>query len=64
MSSPSNHNNDFNRALTFQLFQDLAPNTVSEIEQFTTDGFYSAAGDPKNGNKNGIYLSGSRTSPV
>ena len=42
--------------ITFQLFQNLAPNTVSEIEQFTTDGFYSAAGDPKNGNKNGIYI--------
>ena len=59
-TDPSNQNNDFTGPLTFQLFQTLTPNTVSEIEKFTTDGFYSAAGDPNNGNKNGISIPGSR----
>src|SRR5262245_1140552 len=31
----------FAGALTFQLFQDLTPNTVAHIEQFTTDGYYN-----------------------
>jgi cyclophilin family peptidyl-prolyl cis-trans isomerase len=31
----------FAGALTFQLFQDLTPNTVSHITQFTTNGYYN-----------------------
>jgi len=31
----------FAGALTFQLFQDLTPNTVAQISKFTTDGWYN-----------------------
>ena len=31
----------FSGPITFQLFQDLTPNTVSEIESFVTSGFYN-----------------------
>ena len=36
---------NFNGSLTFQLFQNLTPNTVNKIEQFTNDGFYVNSGD-------------------
>jgi cyclophilin family peptidyl-prolyl cis-trans isomerase len=35
----------FTGNLTFQLFQNLAPNTVSMIEQFTNDGYYVNSGN-------------------
>ena len=35
----------FTGSLTFQLFQNLTPNTVSMIEEFTNDGFYVNSGD-------------------
>ena len=35
----------FTGSLTFQLFQNLTPNTVKMIEQFTNDGFYTSSGD-------------------
>ncbi len=35
----------FTGTLTFQLFQNLAPNTVKMIEQFTNDGFYVNSGN-------------------
>ena len=35
----------FTGSLTFQLFQNLTPNTVNMIEQFTNDGFYVNSGD-------------------
>ena len=34
----------FTGSLTFQLFQNLTPNTVKMIEQFTNDGFYVNSG--------------------
>jgi cyclophilin family peptidyl-prolyl cis-trans isomerase len=34
----------FTGSLTFQLFQNLTPNTVSRIEQFTNDGYYTKTG--------------------
>jgi cyclophilin family peptidyl-prolyl cis-trans isomerase len=40
-SDPSDSNDDFNGSLVFQLFQNLTPNTVSEIEEFTNDGYYT-----------------------
>jgi cyclophilin family peptidyl-prolyl cis-trans isomerase len=40
-TDPSNAANNFSGPLTFQLFQDLTPNTVSHIQQFTTDGYYN-----------------------
>jgi cyclophilin family peptidyl-prolyl cis-trans isomerase len=36
----SNPSDNFSGALTFQLFQNLTPNTVNMITQFTNDGFY------------------------
>ncbi len=39
-TDPSNSANDFSGQLTFQLFQTLTPNTVSQIEQYTNDGYY------------------------
>ncbi len=36
--------NDFTGTLTFQLFQSLTPNTVSEITNFTNDGYYVNTG--------------------
>ena len=41
----SNSADNFTGTLTFQLFQNLTPNTVSMIEQFTNDGFYVNTGD-------------------
>ena len=35
---------NFTGSLTFQLFQNLTPNTVSMIEQFTNDGYYVNTG--------------------
>jgi cyclophilin family peptidyl-prolyl cis-trans isomerase len=35
----------FTGSLTFQLFQNLTPNTVNMIEEFTNDGFYVNSGD-------------------
>ena len=35
----------FTGSLTFQLFQNLTPNTVKMIEQFTNDGFYVNSGN-------------------
>jgi cyclophilin family peptidyl-prolyl cis-trans isomerase len=37
-------NQSFTGSLTFQLFQNLTPNTVSMIEQFTNDGYYVNTG--------------------
>ena len=37
--------NDFTGSLTFQLFQNLTPNTVNMIEEFTNDGYYVKSGD-------------------
>src|SRR5262249_33540201 len=33
--------NNFSGPLTFQLFQNLTPNTVSHIQEFTNDGYYT-----------------------
>jgi cyclophilin family peptidyl-prolyl cis-trans isomerase len=41
----TNRADSFTGSLTFQLFQNLTPNTVSMIEQFTNDGFYVNSGD-------------------
>jgi cyclophilin family peptidyl-prolyl cis-trans isomerase len=43
-TDPSNSSNDFTGTLTFQLFQNLTPNTVSHIEEFTNDGYYVNTG--------------------
>jgi cyclophilin family peptidyl-prolyl cis-trans isomerase len=43
-SGSSNPSDNFSGALTFQLFQNLTPNTVSMITQFTNDGFYASSG--------------------
>jgi cyclophilin family peptidyl-prolyl cis-trans isomerase len=40
----SNPSNSFSGALTFQLFQNLTPNTVNMIAQFINDGFYATSG--------------------
>jgi cyclophilin family peptidyl-prolyl cis-trans isomerase len=40
-TDPSDTSDNFSGALTFQLFQTLTPNTVSEIEEFTNDGYYN-----------------------
>ncbi len=40
----SNPSDNFSGALTFQLFQNLTPNTVNMITQFTNDGFYANLG--------------------
>jgi len=40
-TDPKNSQNDFSGPLTFQLFQNLTPNTVHEIETFTNDGWYT-----------------------
>ena len=40
----SNPSDSFSGALTFQLFQNLTPNTVNMITQFTNDGFYVNSG--------------------
>ena len=41
----TNPADSFTGSLTFQLFQNLTPNTVNMIEQFTNDGFYVNSGD-------------------
>ena len=40
-TDPTNAANGFSGALVFQLFQTLTPNTVSQIEAFTNDGYYT-----------------------
>src|SRR5262249_11443043 len=40
-TDPSNPSNNFSGPLTFQLFQDLTPNTVNHIRVFTNDGYYN-----------------------
>src|SRR5580704_16231920 len=37
--------NAFTGTLTYQLFQNLAPNTVSEISTLTNDGYYANTGN-------------------
>ena len=41
----ANPTESFTGSLTFQLFQNLTPNTVSMIEQFTNDGYYVNTGN-------------------
>lgn len=48
-TDPSNSQNDFSGPLVFQLFNNagsttLTPNTVSHIEEFTNDGYYTSTG--------------------
>jgi len=40
-TDPTNSQNNFSGPLTFQLFQNLTPNTVSQIQLFTNDGYYT-----------------------
>src|SRR5579883_930860 len=40
-TDPTNMNNSFTGALTFQLFQNLTPQTVGMIQTFTNDGYYN-----------------------
>ncbi len=40
-TDPNNSSNNFTGPMTFQLFQDLTPNTVNEIQTFTNDGWYN-----------------------
>jgi cyclophilin family peptidyl-prolyl cis-trans isomerase len=40
-TDPTNSNNDFSGALVFQLFSQLTPNTVSEMENFTQAGDFT-----------------------
>ncbi len=40
-TDPSNTSNNFSGPMTFQLFKDLTPNTVNEIQTFTNDGWYT-----------------------
>lgn len=40
----TNTSESFTGSLTFQLFQNLTPNTVNMIEQFTNDGYYVNTG--------------------
>jgi peptidylprolyl isomerase len=40
-TDPADSADNFSGALVFQLFQGLTPNTVSMIQQFTTDGYYT-----------------------
>ena len=41
---PTNANNDINGTLTFQLFQNLTPNTVTQITNLTNDGYFVNTG--------------------
>ena len=43
-TDPNNASNDFTGNLTFQLFQGLTPNTVSEISNLTNNGYYVNSG--------------------
>jgi cyclophilin family peptidyl-prolyl cis-trans isomerase len=43
-TDPNNASNDFSGTLTFQLFQGLTPNTVSEISNLTNNGYYVNSG--------------------
>jgi cyclophilin family peptidyl-prolyl cis-trans isomerase len=43
-TNPSDPSDNVSGALTFQLFQNLTPNTVNMITQFTNDGFYTTSG--------------------
>ena len=43
-TNSTNPNQSFTGTLTFQLFQNLTPHTVSMIEQFTNDGYYVNTG--------------------
>jgi cyclophilin family peptidyl-prolyl cis-trans isomerase len=40
-TDPTTPSNNFSGPLTFQLFQNLTPNTVSQIQIFTNDGYYN-----------------------
>ncbi len=39
-TDPTNSANDFTGTLTYQLFSNLTPNTVSEISNLTNNGYY------------------------
>jgi cyclophilin family peptidyl-prolyl cis-trans isomerase len=43
-TDPNDSANNFSGPLVFQIFKDLTPNTVSMIQQFTTDGYYTNTG--------------------
>ena len=43
-TDPTNAANNFTGTLTFQLFQNLTPNTVSEISNLTNNGYYVNTG--------------------
>jgi cyclophilin family peptidyl-prolyl cis-trans isomerase len=43
-TDPTNAANDFSGNLTLQMFQNLTPNTVSEISNLTNDGYYVNSG--------------------
>src|SRR5262249_3267728 len=40
-TDPTTPSKSFSGPLTFQLFPSLTPNTVSQIQQFTNDGYYT-----------------------
>src|SRR5579883_2643800 len=46
-TDPTNSANDFSGPLTFQLFQSLTPHTVSQIQEFTNDGYYNGKTFPR-----------------
>jgi cyclophilin family peptidyl-prolyl cis-trans isomerase len=43
-TDPTNSANSFTGSLTYQLFQGLTPNTVSEISNLTNDGYFANTG--------------------
>ena len=57
-TDPTNAANDFTGTLTFQLFQGLTPNTVSEISNLTNNGYYVNSGNFFNRILSGFVVQG------
>ncbi len=63
-TDPTNSANSFTGTLTYQLFQGLTPNTVSEISNLTTDGYFANTGKYFNRIYAGFVAQGGSPTPT
>jgi cyclophilin family peptidyl-prolyl cis-trans isomerase len=62
-TDPANSANDFTGTLTYQLFSNLTPNTVSEISNLTNNGYYVNSGKYFNRIFAGFVVQGGSPTP-
>ena len=62
-TDPTNSANDFTGTLTYQLFSNLTPNTVSEISNLTNNGYYVNSGKYFNRIYAGFVVQGGSPTP-